>query len=57
MSVFPFFRVIGFTGEPDAHNISLRQHGRESTALIALPLNEVEWNIKFMPFTDWVVRR
>ena len=50
MSVFPFFRVIGFTGEPDAHNISQRQHGRE-TALIALPFNEVQWDLKFAAIT------
>jgi hypothetical protein len=46
MSVFPFFRVIGFTGEPDAHNISQRQHGRE-TALIALPFNEFQADLSF----------
>ena len=45
MSVAPFFRVIGFTVEPDAHNITEREAGREVS--LVLPSDEAHWDLKF----------
>jgi hypothetical protein len=41
MSVPPFFRVIGFTVEPDAHKLI-----REAS-LVVLPSDEAQWDLKF----------
>jgi hypothetical protein len=46
MSVSPFFRVIGFTVEPDAHNITQRK-GRREASLVVLPSDEAQWDLKF----------
>jgi hypothetical protein len=46
MSVSPFFRVIEFTVEPDAHNITQRK-GRREASLVVLPSDEAQWNLKF----------
>ena len=44
MSVSPFFRVIGFTVEPDAHNITQRK-GRREASLVVLPSDEAQWDL------------
>ena len=46
MSVSPFFRVIGFIVEPDAHNITQRK-GRREVSLVVLPSEEAQWDLKF----------
>ena len=44
MSVSPFFRVIEFTVEPDAHNITQRKRRREAS-LVVLPSDEAQWDL------------
>ena len=46
MSVPPFFRVIGFTVEPDANDITQRK-GRREASLVVLPSDETQWDPKF----------
>ena len=46
MSVSPFFRMIGFTVEPDAPNITQRK-GRRKVSLVVLPSDEAQWDLKF----------
>jgi len=46
MSVPPFFRVIGFTVEPHAHNITQRKGGQEAS-LVVLPSDEAQCHLKF----------
>ena len=46
MSVPPFFRVIGLTLEPDAHNITQRK-GRREASLVLLPSDEAQLDLKF----------
>jgi hypothetical protein len=46
MSVPPFFRVIGFTVEPDAHDIT-RRKGKREASLVVLPPDAAPWNRKF----------
>ena len=39
---FSFLRVIGFTVEPDAHNMTQRKGMREAS-LIVLPPDDAQW--------------
>jgi hypothetical protein len=46
MSVPPFFRLIGFTVEPVANDITQRK-GKREASVVVLPPDAAPWNRKF----------
>ena len=46
MAVSPFFRVSGFTVEPDAHKQYFKNKGRLATSRDVLLSGEAQWNLK-----------